>query len=267
MKYKVKYQKKKNVTTGGAYWKDSDFKDHLQLTEIQTSFRYLINNFSPPLNILEAGCGLGRWVIPLAKKGFSVTGIEIQQTAVEIINEHCSLPNVDIIQGDIFDMPFNDEKYDMVISLGVLEHFEDFHLQQKAFQEHLRVLKHDGIMFITVPYLSFIRLLFHLPFTKLVSFVRKLKKKEEYFSEFRYSKKEFIKIIKLNNLEIIDVVYDDLLPPFNFGLMDYPVKKIFKSKNGQFKLNRLGTIVFRFLWNIHPKLVSGGIGFVCRKND
>ena len=194
MKYKVKYQKKKNDTTGGAYWRDADFKEHLKLTPIQTSFRYIIDNFSPPSNILEAGCGLGRWVIPLAEKGFNVTGIEIEQEAVDIINKNCSLSNANVIQGDIFNMPFSDKKYDIVISLGVLEHFEQFDLQKKAIQEHIRVLKDDGIMLITVPYLSFIRLCFHLPFTKLVTFVRKQKKKEEYFSEYRYSKKEFINI-------------------------------------------------------------------------
>ena len=56
------------------------------------------------------------------------------------------------------------------------------------------------------------------------------------------------------------------MPPFNFGFMDYPIKKVFKATD-PYKLNKLGCIVFKYLWKIHPKLVSGGIGFVCRKKN
>ena len=265
MKYKVKYPKKKNDTSGGAYWQDADFTNHLKLTQFQTSFKYVVDNFKPPLNVLEAGCGLGRWVVPLSEKGFNVTGIELEQEAVDVINKNVISSNVKVIQGDIFKMPFNDDMYDLVISLGVLEHFELKELQTKAFKEHVRVLKDNGYMFITVPYFSIVRLFFHFPFTKLASLVRKFKKKKEYFSEFRYSKKEFIKIINSNGLKVVDIVYDDLEPPYNFGLMDYPIKKLFKKNTDSFKLNKLGCIAFEILWSIHPKLVSGGIGFVCRK--
>ena len=44
-----------------------------------------------------------------------------------------------------------------------------------------------------------------------------------------------------------------------------PIRKIFKSNENTYKLNKIGCNIFKFLWNIHPKLVSGGIGFVCRK--
>ena len=144
MKYKIKYHKKKNEMSGGAYWQDAYFTNHLKLTKFQTSFKYVVDNYSPPLHILEAGCGLGRWVIPLAENGFSVIGIEIEQEAVDIFNKHYSSPNAKVLQGDIFNMPFEDKKYDLVISLGVLEHFELKELQTKAFKEHMELLYFDG---------------------------------------------------------------------------------------------------------------------------
>jgi len=265
LKYKLKYPKKKNETSGGAYWRDSEFDDHLKLTEQQTFFQYLISNYPPPIEILEAGCGLGRWVIPLSEIGYSVTGIEIEKNAIDLINQNYQSPNLTLVNGDIFDMPFSENHFDIILSLGVLEHFETQELQDKAITEHLRLLKDDGLFFVTVPFLSFIRFLIHRPFTKLVSFVRKLKHKTEYFSEYRYTKNEFSKVLKSSGLEIIDFVYDDLLPPYNFGFMDYPIKKLFKKNTDSFKLNKLGCIAFEILWSIHPKLVSGGIGFVCRK--
>ena len=215
---------------------------------------------------MEAGCGIGRWVIPLAQKKYAVTGIELEEEALNIIRQNYTDNNMTLVHGDIFKMPFPDQTFDMVISLGVLEHFEDPLVQQKAIFEHFRVLKDDGIFLITVPFLSSIRFFVHFPFVRLVSLVRNIKNKKEYFSEFRYSRRAFEKVIRKANLKIVDIVYDDLLPPFNFGLMDYPVRKLFQEKKIQYKINNFGTSFFKFLWKIHPKLVSGGIGFVCKKN-
>lgn len=265
MKYKLLYTKQKNETAGGAYWQGADFNVHLKLTDYQTTYQYLLKNYLPPLNILEAGCGIGRWVIQLSKANYNVTGIELEEEALNIIKLHYTADNITLVHGDIFEMPFPDKTYDIVISLGVLEHFEDTIVQQKAFKEHIRVLKDDGVFLITVPFLSCIRFFIHVPFLYLLSFVRKLKNKKEYFSEYRYSKSEFEKIIKNANLKIVYVVYDDLLPPYNFGLMDYPIRKLFKDKKTQYKINSFGIIIFKILWKIHPKLVSGGIGFVCQK--
>ena len=50
MKYKVNYQKKQNDTTGGGYWQNANFNEHVRLTQIQPSFRYIIKHYSPPLN-------------------------------------------------------------------------------------------------------------------------------------------------------------------------------------------------------------------------
>lgn len=267
MKYSLLAQRKKNETEGGDYWRDADFQEHLRLTDFQTSFQYLIKTFLPPKKILEAGCGLGRWVIPLAKEGYQVTGIEIENEAVELIRQNYASENFKVLQGDIFEMPFTDKSFDLVISLGVLEHFEDKRIQNQAIAEHLRVLKDDGVFFVTVPYLSFLRLLIHLPFIRLVSLVRIFKGKKEYFTEYRYSVGSFKKILKSNNLKIVEIVWDDLLSPYSFGLtVDYPLKRFTKSSDGvQYKLNKTGLFIQKFLWNIYPGLISGGIGYYCKK--
>jgi len=267
MKYKLNYLKSKEETVGGAYWQGADFNEHLKLTGYQTTYQHFLQNNRASKKILEAGCGIGRWVIPLAKKKFDVTGIELEKEALRIIRHNCRSEKIPLVCGDIFHMPFTDKAYDIVISLGVLEHFETSDLQQAALKEHTRILKDDGILLITVPYISWIRILIHLPFLKLVSFVRILKNKKEYFSEYRYSRNAFESIISYANLKVVDIVYDDLIPPYNFGLMDYPVRKLFKNKKRPYILNQFGRLVHKFLWDIHPKLISGGIGFVCQKND
>ena len=266
MKYKCFRKVQKNPTKGGDYWRDADFNEHLKLTANQTAYQYLLKNYPPPRKILEAGCGLGRWVIALSKEGYDVTGIEIYEEALNTIKKNYTADNLTLVHGDIFNMNFPDESFDVITSLGVFEHFEDPGIQKEAIMEHKRVLKKNGILLITVPYLSFIRFIVHIPFVKLVSLVRLLKKKKQFFSEYRYGKKEFKKIIENCQLKVVDVVYDDLLPPYNFGLMDYPIRKICKNGEEPYKLNKIGIYVFKLFWNVHPKFVSGGIGFVCQKN-
>jgi len=267
MKYRLLAQVKKDQNEGGDYWQDADFHEHLKLTPYQTTYQYLLKHFTPPLKVLEAGCGIGRWVIPMSQEKYNVTGIEIKEEAINVIAQNYSSENLTLVVGDIFNMPFPDNSFDIVISLGVLEHFEHKHTLVKAIVEHKRIMKEDGIFIITVPHISLIRFLFHLPFIKLVSFVRYFKGKREYFTEYRYTGNEFGKILKKNNLKIIDKIYDDLLPPYNFGLtVDYPINKFFRSKdNIQYKLNKTGISFFRFFWNIHPVFISGGIGFICKK--
>lgn len=267
MRYKLYKKVKKNEGTGGSYWKDSDFAEHLKLTSYQTTYLHLLQNYPPPQKILEAGCGIGRWAIPLSQQGYLVTGIEIEEPAIKIIKENHAADNLTLIQGDIYEMGFQDKTFDIILSLGVLEHFEDPLIQQKAILEHVRVLKDGGILLITVPYLSLIRLLFHLPYLKILALVRRVKKKEYHFSEYRYSKREFQKIIEKCNLKIGAVVYDDFSEPFSFGLtVDYPINRLFRSKDGiEYKTNKAGKLIFRMLWNTHPSLVSGGIGFICQK--
>ena len=170
-----------------------------------------------------------------------------------------------LVHGDIFKMDIPDETFDVILSFGVLEHFEDPDIQKKAILEHKRVLKNDGIFLITVPFLSFMRFVFHIPFVKLVLLVRLLKKKKQFFTEYRYGKKGFKKIKENCHLKVIDVVYNDLVGPYNFGLMDYPIRKLFKDKKIPYKKNKFGNFVFKLLWNFHPKLVNGGIGFFCQK--
>ncbi len=73
-------------------------------------------------------------------------------------------------------MTFPDRYFDIVLSLGVLEHFEDSVIQRNAILEHMRVLKNDGILLITVPYLSCVRFIIHIPYLKLVSLMHYYKR-------------------------------------------------------------------------------------------
>lgn len=66
--------------------------------------------------ILELGCGTGRVAIPLAKAGFSVTGIDISDSMLSQAKKKAETENVEIewIKGDIRDFDLN-KKFQLVI--------------------------------------------------------------------------------------------------------------------------------------------------------
>jgi len=100
--------------------------------------------------LLEAGCGVGNYIIIFSKRGFNVTGVEISKERIEIAKDNCKKYNIDskIIEGDIRKLELDDNSFDFIFSHGVVEHFLD---TQKALDEFYRVLKKDGEAMISVP--------------------------------------------------------------------------------------------------------------------
>ena len=56
--------------------------------------------------------------------------------------EKMGLANIDFVQGDVGTLPFDDESFDLVLSLNGFHAFPD---KQAAYKEIFRVLKPDGI--------------------------------------------------------------------------------------------------------------------------
>jgi len=93
--------------------------------------------------ILDAGTGLGREVINIAKaaEGSSVIGMEFSECAVNALKNVSGLKNAYIVQGDILRMPFREESFDFILSEGVLHHTPD---PKEAFSKCCRVLRRGG---------------------------------------------------------------------------------------------------------------------------
>jgi len=72
---------------------------------------------------LEVGCGYGRFLDVLQQKGARVVGVELSTDSVELAQDFVGLrPGVDVVQADLFRMPFRHESFDAVFSIGVLHH-------------------------------------------------------------------------------------------------------------------------------------------------
>jgi SAM-dependent methyltransferase len=100
--------------------------------------------------ILEGGCGRANKVKALADAGFEAIGVDFAEDAVG--RAQLYYPQLDIRQGDVRSLKFPDAYFDGYWSIGVIEHFWDGY--DAILAEAHRVLRADGILFLTAPWLS-----------------------------------------------------------------------------------------------------------------
>ena len=103
--------------------------------------------------VLEGGCGLGQHVSSLQNAGYTSIGVDLAPATVKALNEH--MPELDIRQADVRNLPIADDFLAGVWSLGVIEHFWDGF--DEIIHEMHRVLKQGGLAFVTFPYMSPLR--------------------------------------------------------------------------------------------------------------
>ena len=78
-------------------------------------------------SVLEAGCGVGAQTVTLARRSPDArfTSVDISSDSIAEARrraERAGLTNVDLLQADIFDLPFGAESFDHVFVCFVLEH-------------------------------------------------------------------------------------------------------------------------------------------------
>lgn len=101
------------------------------------------------LNVLVVGCGTGEESLELAKLAKSVTSIDINSTALEIVAMRAAgLSNLTLRKAPAESLPFEDASFDLIYSVTVLEHVQGVHA---AIAEIHRVCKQKGIAYLSMP--------------------------------------------------------------------------------------------------------------------
>jgi ubiquinone/menaquinone biosynthesis C-methylase UbiE len=96
--------------------------------------------------VLDLGCGTGHFANYVYSKGFEVHAIDPSLKMLEFARNN--FKNIQFLEGEAAALPFNDQSFDLVISIEVLRYLDPADVVQ-AYKEIFRVLKPGGRMLVT----------------------------------------------------------------------------------------------------------------------
>ena len=104
--------------------------------------------------LLDAGCGEGRHCFGALERGARVVGLDLDRDSLRLARgaladrarERKSVGAV--LQGNAFELPFADARFDKIICAEVMEHVHDY---RAAARELARVLRPGGRAAVTIP--------------------------------------------------------------------------------------------------------------------
>ncbi|MBI4577737.1 MAG: class I SAM-dependent methyltransferase [Planctomycetes bacterium] len=124
------------------------YRGHMQLDSLFTR----IIPRQRALNIIEMGCGNSIWLPYFARKfGLDVWGLDYSESGCELARRNLQRAGVrgNILCRDFLDdIPDMEHGFDIVISMGVIEHFPK---PDAIVQLFMRFLRHGGVMITIVP--------------------------------------------------------------------------------------------------------------------
>jgi SAM-dependent methyltransferase len=97
--------------------------------------------------VLDAGCGMGRYLRVVAEAGAVAVGMDLSRAVDAARDLTRKWPGVSVVQGDLLRLPFAEGSFDHIYSLGVLDHTPD---PRRAFLGLARLLRPGGRIAIWV---------------------------------------------------------------------------------------------------------------------
>ena len=131
-------------------------RDKLSLSDpwyqlVMKMLQSVVNDFNRQI-LIEVGCGLGGFLVNVARRGAFVVGLDVSSKAVRIAKDlvkQLGLQNkIDLVVGDAQLLPFKEQASDIVVCSETLEHVPNY---EKAFSELTKITKKSGYLCLTVP--------------------------------------------------------------------------------------------------------------------
>jgi len=206
-------------------------KNHKQLMRRVLSCCNLEINDLKGLEVLDAGCGTGEKSIFMARNGAQVTAIDINEVQLKQAKRNMEKYNVKInfVQDDLVNLK-HDEKYDLIICLGVLHHTPNM---KKGLENLLKLLRPNGKIVVAL-YNSYSRLPYRLVRVPLHLFIKDPVKIHDFVMKSKFT--FFLRTTTEPTL------YDRYAVPYESYHTIGEVKRIFKKKGIE-------------AMNVYPKLI------------
>lgn len=103
-------------------------------------------------SVLDVGCSHGAFCFELAKRGFSVVGIDVNRESIAVgqkIQGSLGLKGLVFHHMDILSNHFSKKEFDVIMMFETLEHIKE---DSKVIREFNRILKDEGMLIVSVPY-------------------------------------------------------------------------------------------------------------------
>lgn len=117
-------------------------------TQIWPEISFLFDYIKSGDKVLDLGCGHGRYLLEIKKRGGVYFGIDNSKELIRIAKN--KYPNENIQIADALNLPFESNFFDIVYSLAVLHHIPSVALREQFLQEAKRVVKPGGFVILTV---------------------------------------------------------------------------------------------------------------------
>jgi SAM-dependent methyltransferase len=104
----------------------------------------------PGADLLDAGCGTGRYAAELARRGYVVEGIDLSADLVDVARRSIDegRTSVSFAVGDIQALPAG--RYDAILCRGVLNDFVDDEGREAVLETFGRALRPSGVLILDV---------------------------------------------------------------------------------------------------------------------
>jgi SAM-dependent methyltransferase len=95
---------------------------------------------------LDVGCGTGAVAGRLAQLGYEVTGVDPSEGMLEIMRARA--PEVEAVNASGTSLPFQDDRFDLVLTVAALHHIADRADVRRTLTEMVRVCKPSGAILV-----------------------------------------------------------------------------------------------------------------------
>ena len=129
-----------------------DLRDQFGNIDIYLFDQLLKGRITPPMSLLDAGCGEGRNLIYFLRHDFDVWAVDSNPQSIQQVRRLASKlaphrPSESFLNADVAEMPLPSERFDLVISSAVLHFANDERHFDGMLDEMWRVLKVGGMLF------------------------------------------------------------------------------------------------------------------------
>lgn len=165
---------------------------------IRQTFKRLPENLEDK-QVLDIGCGEGRWGRLMVKHGAIVTGIDSSQKMIEIAKERSKKfgNKIELLRTDISNLINNDKKFDFAFSCYTFNNISNLN---DIFQILNKLLKNDGELLIATKLLDFNNSANKI----LKNYYLPIKSNEHTIYTYGNDFEDYKNISKINNFELVD---------------------------------------------------------------